>query len=193
MPDAPAAVEVLKRSLTSWGILLGICLACIVLTFWFLVLSFRSELRVLTCILFLGAFAILMKIPDRYSSIGGTDVGMACSVMIASAVDMLSGVVFAFLVTIIGGKVVSEGPQYTVVSTIIHVAVAVMASFFVLNPENLLFICLGFIIAGHAVGCPSYIAMGNPAQRQLLFSIINIIWNFVLIRNFGPTVLTLLS
>jgi hypothetical protein len=186
-------VGLLDQLVLNWKLFLAGVIALTFVLSGFIVTTFSHEVSVVSTIVLLAILGVLLKIPDRYSSIGGTDIGMAATVIIASTQGALMGVMFAAFVTIVGGRTIEEGPQFTAASTIIHMLVAVLAALLVvLTPESYLFPVLAFVIAGHLVGAPTYVALGNPPETQLVFSLVNIIWNYALLGAFGVYLLQLL-
>lgn len=158
-----------------------------------LVFAYGSTLKVTLTLLGLFVLVLLSKIPDRFSHIGGTDLGMALMILVANSKGALMGILFGVGSVLIGAKLINEPPQNTFVSSIIHAIVAVLASYIALTEGNLLLFSMLFILAGHAIGSPIYILMGNPPQTQLLFVFVNILWDFVILRNFGVLILSLLA
>jgi len=186
-------VGLLDQLVLNWKLFLAAIIAMTFAISGFILTAFSHEAGVISTIALLALLGVLLKIPDRYSSIGGTDIGMAATVIVASTQGALMGVMFAAFVTIVGGRTIDEGPQFTFASAIMHVIVAVLAAFLVvLTPESYLFPVLAFVVAGHLVGAPTYIALGNPPETQIVFSLVNIIWNYVVIGAFGVPLLQLL-
>jgi len=186
-------VGLLDQLVSNWKLFLAAILALTFALSGFILTTFSHEVGVVSTLILLAFLGVFLKIPDRYSSIGGTDIGMAATVMVSSTQGALIGVMFAAFVTVIGGRTIEEGPQFTFASTIIHMIVAVLAALLIkLTPEAYLLPVLAFVIAGHLVGAPTYIALGNPPETQIVFSLVNIIWNYALLGAFGVSVLQLL-
>lgn len=177
---------------SNWALLMAGLVALVLVLSGFLLSNFSKEISVLFMVLFLAFSSVFFKLPDRYSSIGGTDIGMASVIVVASTQGAAIGLVFAVFVTVVGGRLITEGPQFTLASTIIHILVALIASFLPITAGSFLMYAMVFIIAGHIIGAPTYIALGNPAHTQIFFSVANIIWNYVVLSAFGPFVFGLL-
>ncbi len=186
-------VGLLDQIVSNWKLFLaGIIVLAFALS-GFIVTNFSHEVGVISTIILLALLSVFLKIPDRYSSIGGTDIGMAATVIVSSTQGALIGVLFAAFVTVVGGRMIEEGPQFTFASMMIHVAMAVLAALLAnLTPEAYLLPVLAFVIAGHLVGAPTYIALGNPPETQVVFSLVNIIWNYAVLGAFGVPLLQLL-
>lgn len=181
------------KLVSNLAVLTAVIVAMVLVLSGFLLLAFAHEIEVFLIMLILALLSLLFKIPDRYSSIGGTDIGMVSVVMVASTQGAPMGLLFAVFVTVAGGRLINEGPQFTLASTLIHMLVAVISAFLVLEPSNFLFYTMAFVVGGHLVGAPTYIALGNPSHTQLVFSFVNIIWNYAVLSAFGLPVLELLA
>ena len=186
-------VGLFDKLVSNLAVVTAVIVAMVLVLSGFLLLTFAHEIEIFLIVLILAFLSLLFKIPDRYSSIGGTDIGMVSVVMIASTQGLPMGILFAVFVTVVGGRLINEGPQFTVASTFIHIIVAVLSAFLVLEPSNFLFYTMAFVVGGNLIGTPTYIALGNPPHTQLVFSFVNIIWNYAVLSAFGLPVFEVLA
>ncbi len=151
----------------------------------FLAVEIGGTLKLIGTLIALVIFALLMKFPEAFSSVGGTDVEMPLAVIIAATQGFWVALAFILTVSIIGSRLINEAPQYTAASIGIFSSAAFLTRFVPINEGNMVVVAVLFIIVGFIIGAPIYLSMGNPIQTLVLYCFVNIVWNYVLLSNFS--------
>lgn len=151
----------------------------------FIATAFAGTIKLAGTIFGLIIFALLMKFPEAFSSVGGTDVEMPLAVILSATQGVWTALGFVFVVSLVGSRLINERPQYTLVSLLIFSAAAFLVRFVPVSSANIVLVAVLFIIVGFFIGAPFYISMGNPIQTLVLYSFVNIVWNYVFLTNFS--------
>jgi hypothetical protein len=178
--------ERILNSITEyWAVFaLFVILAALGISF-FLATAFAGTIKLAGTIFALIVFALLMKFPEAFSSIGGTDVEMPLAVILSATQGVWTALGFVFVVSLVGSRLINERPQYTLISLVIFSAAVFLVQFIPVSSANIVLVATLFIIVGFFIGAPFYISMGNPIQTLLLYCFVNIVWNYVFLTNFS--------
>jgi len=147
--------------------------------------AFAGTIKLAGTIFGLIIFALLMKFPEAFSSVGGTDVEMPLAVILSATQGVWTALGFVFVVSLVGSRLINERPQYTLISLIIFSAAVFLVQFVPVSSSNIVLVSVLFIIVGFFIGAPFYVSMGNPIQTLVLYCFVNIVWNYVFLTNFS--------
>jgi len=176
---------ILDKLTEKWKLVAGILLIAGLGIAGFLAVEIGGALKIIGTLIALVIFALLMKFPEAFSSVGGTDVEMPLAVIIAATQGFWVALAFILTVSIIGSRLINEAPQYTVASIGIFSSAAFLTRFVPINEGNVVVVAILFIIVGFIMGAPIYLSMGNPIQTLVLYCFVNIVWNYVFLSNFS--------
>jgi len=151
----------------------------------FIATSFAGAIKLAATIFGLVIFALLMKFPEAFSSVGGTDVEMPLAVILSATRGVWTALGFVLVVSLVGSRLINERPQYTLVSLVIFSLAAFLAQLIPATSGNIVLVATLFIIVGFFIGAPFYVSMGNPLQTLALYCFVNIVWNYVFLTNFS--------
>ncbi len=178
--------EKLLDSITyNWAALAIVLILAALGTAFFIAASFAGAIKVAATIFGLILFALLMKLPEAFSSVGGTDVEMPLAVIFSATRGVWTALGFVLIVSLVGSRLINERPQYTLVSLIIFSIAAFLTQFVPVTSGNIVLVATLFIVVGFFIGAPFYLSMGNPLQTLVLYSFVNIVWNYVFLTNFS--------
>ncbi|MFH1786349.1 MAG: hypothetical protein ABH829_01710 [archaeon] len=172
-----------------WKIYAFTAVALLSLGLYFVILGliqFAGTLKLIFLFISLTILIIIMRFPERISEVGGTDIELVLIAFMGAFYGPTIGGAFGFLSTAVSEYFTANTPQYRIAETIAHTIVGIVAGLWLtLTPENYMFVLMVFVVVSHVISRPICIAIGCPFVPQVGYMFVNILWSYVIIRQFG--------
>ncbi|MFC1455003.1 hypothetical protein ACFLQI_02850 [Candidatus Undinarchaeota archaeon] len=182
---------------SDWKVYAFTAVALLSLAFYFIILGliqFAGMLKLLFLFISLTILIIIMRFPERISEVGGTDIELVLIAYMGAFYGPTIGALFGFISTATSEYFTVNTPQYRIAETIAHTIVGFVAGMWlILSPENYMMVLMLFVVISHVISRPICIALGCPFVPQLGYGLVNILWSYVIIRQFGLYLFTIFA